>query len=106
MLRVTLRNLFARKLRLVMSAFAIVLGVAFVGGSLIFTDAMGGAFSDIIEGTTPDVEVAPPGATDFDSMQDRRTIPASVVTQLEALPEVEEAYPTDQLLSVLSLIHI
>jgi putative ABC transport system permease protein len=100
MLRVTLRNLLARKLRLVMSAFAIVLGVAFVGGSLIFTDAMGGAFDDIIEGTTADVEIAYPGATDFDSVQDNRTIPASVVADLEQLPEVEEVYATNQLQSV------
>ena len=37
MLRFTLRNLLARKLRLAMSAFAIVLGVAFVAGSFVFT---------------------------------------------------------------------
>ena len=58
MWRVTWRNLFARKLRLLLSAFAIVLGVAFVAGSMIFTNAMGGAFDDIIEGSTADVEVA------------------------------------------------
>ena len=92
MWRVTWRNLFARKLRLLLSAFAIVLGVAFVAGPLIFTNAMGGAFDDIIEGTTADVEVAYKGANDFDSGQDNRTFPASVVPKLEALPEV--ARPT------------
>ena len=76
--RVTWRNLFARKLRLLLSAFAIVLGVAFVAGTLIFTNAMGGAFDDIIEGSTADVEVAFKGANDFDSGQDNRTFPASV----------------------------
>ena len=76
MWRVTWRNLFARKLRLLLSAFAIVLGVAFVAGTLIFTNAMGGAFDDIIEGSTADVEVAFKGANDFDSVQDNRTFPA------------------------------
>ena len=71
MLKVTWRNLVARKLRLLLSAFAIVLGVAFVAGSLIFTDAMGGAFDDIIEGSTADVEVAYEGANDFDSAAGR-----------------------------------
>ena len=52
MWKVTWRNLLARKVRLLLSAFAIVLGVAFVAGSMIFTDAMGGAFDDIIEGST------------------------------------------------------
>src|SRR6187431_2755804 len=89
MWRVTWRNLFARKLRLLLSAFAIVLGVAFVAGTLIFTNAMGGAFDDIIEGST--AEVAFKGANDFDSGQDVRTFPASVVSDLEALPEVESA---------------
>ena len=84
MLRVTWRNLVARKVRLALSAFAIVLGVAFVAGSLIFTDAMGNAFDGIIEGSTADVEVAYQGANDFDSQQDNRTIAAPVVDRARA----------------------
>jgi putative ABC transport system permease protein len=98
--RVTWRNLFARKLRLLLSAFAIVLGVAFVAGTLIFTNAMGGAFDDIIEGSTADVEVAYKGANDFDSGQDNRTFAASVVPKLEALPEVASANPQNTLQTV------
>ena len=100
MLRVTLRNLLARKVRLLLSAFAIVLGVAFVAGTLVFTNAMGGAFDDIIEGSTSDVEVAYPGATDFDSLQDARTIDAGVVEDVEGLPEVAEVYPNVNLQNV------
>jgi len=98
--RVTWRNLFARKVRLLLSAFAIVLGVAFVAGTMIFTNAMGGAFDDIIEGSTADVEVAFKGANDFDSGQDNRTFPASVVSDLEALPEVGSANPQNTLQTV------
>jgi putative ABC transport system permease protein len=98
--RVTWRNLFARKLRLLLSAFAIVLGVAFVAGTMIFTHAMGGAFDNIIEGSTADVEVAYKGANDFDSGQDNRTFPASVVKKLEALPEVASANPQNTLQTV------
>jgi putative ABC transport system permease protein len=100
MFKVTWRNLVARKLRLLLSAFAIVLGVAFVAGSLIFTDAMGGAFDDIIEGSTADVEIAYEGANDFDSMQDSRVIPGSVVEELEKLPEAGGVYPSTGLMSV------
>jgi putative ABC transport system permease protein len=99
-LRVTWRNLVARKVRLLLSGFAIVLGVAFVAGSLIFTNAMGGAFDDIIEGSTADVEIAYKGAGDFDSGQDNRTFPASVVKKLEQLPEVESAHPLNTLQTV------
>ncbi len=100
MLVVTWRNLIARKLRLLLSAFAIVLGVAFVAGSMIFTDAMGGAFDKIIEGGAADAEVTFEGAGDFDSGEDNRTFPASVVDDLERLPEVASAHPQNNLLSV------
>src|SRR5687767_4601392 len=100
MLKVTWRNLVARKLRLLLSAFAIVLGVAFVAGSLIFTDAMGGAFDDIIEGSTADVEIAYEGANDFDSQQDSRVIPASVVEELEKLPEADGVHASTGLMTV------
>lgn len=100
MRKVTWRNLVARKLRLLLSAFAIILGVAFVAGTLIFTNAMGGAFDAIIEGSTAETEVAFAGANDFDSQQDVRTMPASVVAELEALPEVGDAYPQNTLQTV------
>ena len=94
MLRVTWRNLVARKLRLLLSAFAIVLGVAFVAGSLIFSDALNGAFDNIIEGSTADVEVAYKGANDFDSLQDARVLPASLADRLGKLPEVGSVHPS------------
>lgn len=101
MLRLTWRNLLARKLRLALSAFAIVLGVAFVAGSFIFTDALGGAFTGIIKGTTADVEVTPKGAgNSFETQQDTRTIAASVVADLAALPETAEAAGIDQVQGV------
>ncbi len=91
MLRVTWRNLVARKFRLFLSAFAIVLGVAFVAGSFIFTDALSGTFTGIIRGTTPDVIVQPRGAGDFEDVQDARTIDASLVEELQQLPEAGAA---------------
>ena len=92
MLRVTFRNLVARKVRLALSAFAIVLGVAFVAGSLIFTDTMRASFDGIVEGSSPDVTVRPVSETDnsFGGV-DARTIPASMVAKLGDIPGVERA---------------
>lgn len=87
------RNLVARKLRLFFSAFAIVLGVSFVAGALIFTNAIGGVFDSIIEGGTADVEVGFEGAAGFESQADNRTFERDVVEEVDALPEVEEVYP-------------
>ncbi len=100
MLKVTLRNLLARKVRLALSAFAIVLGVAFVAGSFVFTDAMGGAFDTIIEGSTSDVEIAPRGADAFGAQQDTRLVPDAVVNKLRRLPGAAAVYPSLQLDSV------
>ena len=86
MLRVTLRNLFARKLRLVLSASAIVIGIAFVAGTLVFTDTMGRSFDDIIEGGTPDVVVRAEGAGSWDdssALVDTRTIAGDTLRTLE-----------------------
>jgi putative ABC transport system permease protein len=45
MWRTTYKNLLAHKLRLAMSGLAIVLGVAFVSGTLIFTDTLSRTFN-------------------------------------------------------------
>jgi len=82
MLRASWKSLLARKLRLMMSAFAIVLGVAFVAGSLVFTDTLGRAFTNIMAGSVGDVVVRPVGAVSADNTQSSRTLPASLLTDL------------------------
>ncbi|GAA2220839.1 ABC transporter permease [Streptomyces amakusaensis] len=44
MFRTALRNVLAHKARLLMTVLAVVLGVAFVSGTLVFTDTLGNAF--------------------------------------------------------------
>jgi putative ABC transport system permease protein len=47
MLRATLKSLLARKLRLVLSGLAVVLGVMFVSGSFVVTDTLNRTFDSI-----------------------------------------------------------
>jgi putative ABC transport system permease protein len=82
MLRASWKSLIARKLRLLMSGFAIVLGVAFVSGSLIFTDTLGQAFTKIMAGSFGDVVVRPVGAVNDENTQSAKTLPASLVKDL------------------------
>jgi putative ABC transport system permease protein len=63
--RATLRNLLAHKLRLALSGLAIVLGVAFVSGTMIFTDTLSKTFNDLFSSTAADVNVE--AAAAFDS---------------------------------------
>ena len=64
MWRTTVKNLLAHKVRLLMSGLAIVLGVAFVSGTLIFTDTLSRTFNDLFTSTSADVNVERAAAFD------------------------------------------
>ncbi|MBB1027990.1 ABC transporter permease, partial [Dietzia sp. DQ11-38-2] len=55
MLRVSLRNIAAHKLRLVLSVLAVVLGTAFVTGSLVFTSTLKNTFDGLLDQGTQDL---------------------------------------------------
>ncbi len=86
MLRAGWTSLMARKMRLFMSAFAVILGVAFVSGSFIFTDTLGKAFDGIMTGSVGDVVVRPTGTGGFTSTGTSKTVPARVIGALEKAP--------------------
>src|SRR5262245_59395173 len=48
MLSLTLKELAARKLRLLTTAFAVLLGVAFMAGTLVFTDTIGATYDSVL----------------------------------------------------------
>ncbi len=79
MLRASWKSLMARKLRLFMSAFAVILGVAFVAGSFIFTDTLGRSFDSIMTGSVGDVVIRPAGSGLTADGGSTQTVPASVV---------------------------
>ena len=47
MFKATIKSLLSRKLRLVLSALAVVLGVMFVSGSFVLTDTLQRSFTDL-----------------------------------------------------------
>ncbi|MFK8025081.1 MAG: ABC transporter permease [Ilumatobacter sp.] len=57
MFRMSFRNLFAKKLRLVTTALAIILGVAFTTGTMILTDTMIESLDSAIDETNEGVDV-------------------------------------------------
>lgn len=58
MFRTALRNVLAHKARLLMTVLAVMLGVAFVSGTLVFTDTLGNAFRNQSAKSYDDVAVA------------------------------------------------
>ncbi|MBL7491443.1 MULTISPECIES: ABC transporter permease [unclassified Frankia] len=84
MLRATLRSLFARKLRLLLSALAVVLGVSFVAGTLVLTDTLNATFNSSFAAQTRNVAVAVRGINHVSTADtdDRALLPAALETAL------------------------
>lgn len=94
MLKTTLRSFFAHKGRLLLSALAVVLSVAFVAGSLIFSDTVSRTFDRLFASTSADVTVAP--REDLESSVPTgavATVPVSLAEQLAGVEGVESAHP-------------
>lgn len=57
MLRVSIKGILARKLRLLLTSIAIVLGVGFVSGAYFLTDSMRSSFDDLFDQATAQIDV-------------------------------------------------
>ncbi|MET9669826.1 FtsX-like permease family protein [Streptomyces sp. NPDC006475] len=89
--RTSLRNFLAHKGRMALSAVAVLLSVAFVSGTLVFTDTMNTTFDKLFASTASDVTVSPQGADDDDAPQTGRpeTLPASLVEKVKSAEGVK-----------------
>jgi putative ABC transport system permease protein len=91
-LRVALRGLLSRKLRTVLTGFAVVLGVAFVAGTFVFTDTIDASFKDLFErahkGEDVSIEAKQAVKADFSVPA---TMPAETLERIRAVPGVRTA---------------
>ncbi|WP_116213994.1 ABC transporter permease [Streptomyces olivoreticuli] len=93
MFRTALRNLLAHKTRLMMTALAVLLGTAFVSGTLVFSDSVGSAFRNKTAKSLDDVAVSvTPGRPSTDSKDG--VLDARVVDKVRALPGVTSVRPS------------
>ncbi|RSS51476.1 ABC transporter permease [Streptomyces sp. WAC01280] len=93
-LKTSLRNFLAHKGRMALSAVAVLLSVAFVSGTLVFTDTMNTTFDKLFASTASDVSVSPKGAAvDDETPQTGRpeALPASLVEQVRKTEGVQTA---------------
>ncbi|AWW39173.1 ABC transporter permease [Streptomyces cadmiisoli] len=97
-LRTSMRNFFAHKGRMALSAVAVLLSVAFVCGTLVFTDTMNTTFDKLFAATASDVTVSPKGASDTgETTADNGkppVMPASVVDDVRKADGVKSAEGT------------
>ncbi|MFE1905974.1 ABC transporter permease [Streptomyces gardneri] len=93
-LKTSLRNFLAHKGRMALSAVAVLLSVAFVSGTLVFTDTMNTTFDKLFASTASDVTVSPKGADAADETPDSgrpESLPASLVEQVGKAEGVQAA---------------
>lgn len=92
-LKSSLRNFFAHKGRMALSAVAVLLSVAFVSGTLVFTDTMNTTFDKLFATSSADVTVSPED-TEVDDMPANgrpESLPAALVDEVAAVDGVKSA---------------
>ncbi len=92
MLKVALKGLLARKLRTALTGFAVVIGVAFVAGTFVFTDTIDASFKDLFERASKgtDVSVQSRQAVEVD-FATPPSMAASTLERVQSVDGVEEA---------------
>jgi putative ABC transport system permease protein len=93
MRKVTLRGLLAHKLRLALTALAIVLGVTFVSGTFVLTDTLHNTFSVLFGSiySKVDFQVRSVAQLGTGAGATRNELPESLLTTIRRVPGVEGA---------------
>ncbi|MFF5173542.1 ABC transporter permease [Micromonospora sp. NPDC000089] len=93
MFRATLKSLLARKVRLLLSGLAVVLGVMFVSGAFVLTDTLGRSFDAVFADGFSDIDVnvqAKPKLDESQGGQVPTPVPAGLVERIRQVDGVAE----------------
>src|SRR5580704_16383414 len=93
MWRVTLKGLIAHKLRLALTALAIVLGVTFIAGTFVLTDTLHQTFNTLFGNIYQNIDFQVRGVAQFGSggSATRNPVPESLVSTVRSVPGVQAA---------------
>ncbi|SFF09160.1 putative ABC transport system permease protein [Actinacidiphila alni] len=92
-MKTSVRNFLAHKGRMALSAIAVLLSVAFVCGTLVFTDTMTATFDKLFGSTASDVTISAKKVDDAQETGRPDTVPASLQQTLVKVPGVVSSYP-------------
>ncbi|MCL2733374.1 MAG: ABC transporter permease, partial [Actinomycetia bacterium] len=92
-LKTSVRNFFAHKGRMALSAIAVLLSVAFVCGTLVFTDTMTATFDKLFGSTASDVTVSAPKVDHEQHTGLPDMVPASLQDKLTHVSGVAKSDP-------------
>jgi putative ABC transport system permease protein len=93
MWKVTLKGLLAHKLRLALTALAIVLGVTFIAGTFVLTDTLHNTFDTLFGNIYQNIDFQVRGVAQLGTggTATRNSIPESLLAEIRAVPGVEAA---------------
>jgi putative ABC transport system permease protein len=92
MTKIALKDLLGRKLRLILTSLAIVMGVAMVSGTFVLTDTIKKGFDTIFSASLANADAVVTGKAAFGSSSTGIvSFPASTLGKIRALPDVAEA---------------
>ena len=91
MWKATIRGLFARKVRLALTALAILLGVSFVSATYVLTDSVKASFENVFAQTVTGVDLYVQGASALGDGSNPGRIPDGVVGEVASVPGVRDA---------------
>lgn len=94
MWRATIKGVLARKVRLFLTALAVVLGVTFVSGTYVLTDTLHASLGEIFQeyASGSDLVVAAPTQVG-DRATSRQRIPAATASEVRKVSGVDQATP-------------
>jgi putative ABC transport system permease protein len=92
MFRTALRNVLAHKARLLMTVLAVMLGVAFVSGTLVFADTLSNAFRNQSAKSYDDVAVSVSSYADPDNPKEEPGLNGKVLDRISAVNGVAGVY--------------
>jgi len=94
MWKVTLKQILGNKGRLVGTAISVIIGIAFLAGSLVLTDTIGRTFDQLFADVNKTTDAYVRSTTVFDigqGFKQRARIPDSNIATVQAVPGVAEA---------------
>jgi putative ABC transport system permease protein len=91
MWKATIRGLLARRVRLALSALAVMLGVSFVAGTYVLTDTLDRSFNNVFDQTVSGVDLVVQVRQPFGGETERDRFPDAIVGRVAAVPGVATA---------------
>ena len=90
MAALTIRGLLSRKARAILTGLAVLMGVAMISGTYVFTDTINSTFDKVFEDANKGVDVVISGRSEFDTENGpvSQEIPESLVGRVKRVPGV------------------